>query len=323
MSALYGAPIIRRIIKGYKKILELIKKEKPDIVFSDTDFPSLLAIAKEKKRVKGYYLTNTLRIGRLGRQLLENGNITSLMLTENLKYVFNQKIDTLFLYLYKKCKKVYCLYFPPPYTLAQHNMIKENPFTTKLQYVGIIGGKRPHELLSKEKLMEKLELNSELPTIYLGISGPNKDFLLHFFTELFDECLDKNIIITTGTPSAGNGYKDKKIKVFNWYPVREELIKVADVVIARAGLGTISEILSFGKKSILIPELQPEQIENANALKQRGLCLTIHEKNLDRKNFEDRLAKILHDYQMEKQLKEYQQLCSQYDALSSIVKDFN
>ncbi|MFX1519386.1 MAG: glycosyltransferase [Promethearchaeota archaeon] len=323
MSALYGAPIIHRIIKGYKKILELIKKEKPDVVLSDTDFPSLLAIAKENQRVKGYYLTNTLRIGRLGRQLLENGHITSRMLTENLKCIFNQKIDTLFRYLYKKCKKVYCLDFPPPYTLAQHNMLEENPFATKLQYIGVIGGKQSHELPSKEKLMEKLELNKEHPTLYIGVSGPNKDSLLYFFEELFDERLDKNIIITTGTPSTDHVYKNKKVKVFNWYPVREELIKVADVVIARAGLGTISEILAFGKKSILIPELQPEQIENANALEQRSLCLVMDEKTLDKKNFEAQLEIILQDSKMEKQLNEYQMLCSKYNALSAITDDFN
>ena len=321
MSALNGAPIVHRIIKGYKKILKILKKEgQPDYIISDADFPTLLTIARHN--LEGSFLTNTLRIGTLGKRLLEYGK-TGRILRPNLKFLFNQKVDAFFLYLYNRTKKIYCLDFPYPYTLARHNKLAG--FNGKLQYCGLIKGKDPQELPSKEEIMKKLELNPDLPTIYFGISGPNKNKLVNFFTKLYDGCKEKNIIITTGTPSSSSllPYRNKAFRLFHWYPVREELIKIADVVVARAGLSTITEILTFGKKSLLIPELQPEQMENAHSLESRGLCATIHEKALNEEIFNTQLERVLENNQMIKRLKEYQKLCNQSDALSMITTDFN
>ncbi len=172
--------------------------------------------------------------------------------------------------------------------------------------------------------MKKLKLNPDLPTIYFGISGPNKYPLINFFTKLFDGCKDKNVIVTTGTPSSSlPSYRNNQFILFHWYPVREELLKVSDVVVARAGLSTISEILTFGKKSVLLPELQPEQMENAHSLESRGLCYTIHPAALNEKIFNTQLERVLDNNQMIERLKEYQKLCNQSDALSIIVSDFN
>jgi len=265
-----------------------------------------------------------LRIGTLGKELLDIGT-TGRLLHTSLKDLFNEKVDSLFLYLYKRTQKIYCLDFPKPYTLARHNFLADSfDFNGKLKYCGLINGKDPKELPSKEEIMEKLDLNPDLPTIYIGISGPTKYRVIRFFKNLYINCEDKNIIITTGTPSASlPHHRNKAFRLFNWYPIREELIKVADVVVARAGLSTISEILLFGKKSILIPELQPEQMENARALERRGLCMTIHKKPLNKELFEMQLKTILNDTQISDQLKEYQSLCRQYDALSMITKDCN
>ena len=306
LSAIYSAPIIQRIVSGYKKILNITKQEQPDHIISDADFPTLLTIARHRHELEGYFLTNTLRIGTLGKKLLDTGK-TGRLLHTSLKDLFNEKVDSLFLYLYKRTQKIYCLDFPKPYTLARHNLFADSfDFNGKLKYCGLIKGRNPEELPSKAELMEKLDLNPELPTIYIGISGPTKHRVIRFFKNLYIDCEDKNIIITTGTPSSSlPHHRNKEFRLFNWYPVREELIKVADVVVARAGLSTISEILLFGKKSILIPELQPEQMENARALERRDLCMTIYKKPLDKELFEMQLKTILNDTQITDQLKEY------------------
>ncbi|MFX1466853.1 MAG: glycosyltransferase, partial [Promethearchaeota archaeon] len=249
---------------------------------------------------------------------------TGRILRPNLKFLFNKKVDAFFLYLYNRTKKIYCLDFPHPYTLARHNILEADSFNGKLQYCGLIKGKDPQELPSKEEIIKKLELNPDLPTFYFGLSGPNKYPLINFFTKLFDGCKDKNIVITTGTPSSSLlPYRNNEFRLFHWYPVREELIKIADVVVARAGLSTISEILTFGKKSLLLPELQPEQMENAHSLESRGLCSTIHPEALNEKIFNTQLERLLENNQMIKRLKDYQKLCNQSDALSVIVSDFN
>jgi UDP-N-acetylglucosamine--N-acetylmuramyl-(pentapeptide) pyrophosphoryl-undecaprenol N-acetylglucosamine transferase len=60
-------------------------------------------------------------------------------------------------------------------------------------------------------------------------------------------------------------------------------LNLADLVISRAGSGSISEIAAVGKPSILVPlpeSAQNHQLENAYLYAQRGACIVIEENNL-------------------------------------------
>jgi UDP-N-acetylglucosamine--N-acetylmuramyl-(pentapeptide) pyrophosphoryl-undecaprenol N-acetylglucosamine transferase len=63
--------------------------------------------------------------------------------------------------------------------------------------------------------------------------------------------------------------------------------KAADLIISRAGSGSIFEIAAVGKPSILIPlpeSAQNHQVKNAYSYSKRGACIVIEEVNL-RPNF--------------------------------------
>jgi predicted glycosyltransferase len=59
-------------------------------------------------------------------------------------------------------------------------------------------------------------------------------------------------------------------------------IRAADVIVAMAGHNSVSEILSFGRPSILVPRVTPrrEQVIRAEALRQRGLVRMIQPAEL-------------------------------------------
>ena len=58
----------------------------------------------------------------------------------------------------------------------------------------------------------------------------------------------------------------------------------ADLVISRAGAGTVFEILALKKRSILIPlegQTRGDQVENANYFAKQGLCKVLRQSELD------------------------------------------
>ncbi len=61
------------------------------------------------------------------------------------------------------------------------------------------------------------------------------------------------------------------------------LYACADLIVCRAGAGTIFEILALKKPSILIPlegQTRGDQIENANYFKKRGLCRVLKQSDI-------------------------------------------
>lgn len=58
----------------------------------------------------------------------------------------------------------------------------------------------------------------------------------------------------------------------------------ADLVVSRAGAGTVFEILALKKRAILIPlegQTRGDQVENANHFERQGLCKTLRQSKLD------------------------------------------
>ena len=79
------------------------------------------------------------------------------------------------------------------------------------------------------------------------------------------DCQIKNYIQTEFITDMGNAYA------------------VADIVVARAGAGTVFELLALKKPSLLIPlenQTRGDQIENANYFQARGLCRVLRQNNL-------------------------------------------
>lgn len=77
--------------------------------------------------------------------------------------------------------------------------------------------------------------------------------------------------------------KSSNIKVVPYIKDMPEVLKFTDIIISRAGATTISEILSLGLVSILIPSpyvANNHQYLNALSLKNNDACILIEEKIL-------------------------------------------
>ena len=70
---------------------------------------------------------------------------------------------------------------------------------------------------------------------------------------------------------------------------------LADLVICRAGAGSITELAFFGKAAILIPYpyAGAHQLENAGSLKKKEAALVIEEKELEGPKLAELILKLM------------------------------
>jgi len=85
--------------------------------------------------------------------------------------------------------------------------------------------------------------------------------------------------------------------VYKFFEPMNKAYQLADLVIARAGACTVTELALFKKKSILIPYpfAGNHQIFNALVLSEKGLAEIIEEKNLSGINLKQKMFQLLNE----------------------------
>ena len=140
----------------------------------------------------------------------------------------------------------------------------------------------------------------------------NKDYQIIWATgpKQFDiikeELASKNIDI--------NNIENAKILPYIYN--MEEVMNVSNIIVARSGAMTITEISNLGKPSILIPlpnVSQDHQLYNAKVLENVGAAKIILNNELNKNNLEDEIEEIIKNPQLMHEMEE--------KAFSKSVKD--
>ena len=88
--------------------------------------------------------------------------------------------------------------------------------------------------------------------------------------------------------------RQENVLFFNWIPNRFEYLKACDVVVSRAGHGTLTQSISYGKPLILVPTPNhPEQLNNARVAAEMGVAKVIEQKNLNKQTLLEAVRKTL------------------------------
>lgn len=145
----------------------------------------------------------------------------------------------------------------------------------------------------------RFPLETTDPVIYITGGSQGSHFINHMISECLAKLLDKYVLVhQTGDSSEfkdfdklsilkdglNNGKRDRYIisKFYSPYEVGA-VMKRADLVISRAGVNTISELIILEKPSYLIPlpiSQKDEQMKNAEFLKKLGLGEVGNQKSL-------------------------------------------
>lgn len=166
--------------------------------------------------------------------------------------------------------------------------------------------------LNKNQARETFGLDPDKITILvtggsLGAKSINESVKLWVNTH-FDS--DKHQIIwQTGSAHAeyyvSNFGEKKGIWISAFIDDMAAAYKAADIVIARAGAGTLSELCALGKASVLIPSpwvAEDHQRKNAESLREKNAAIVVDERAIER--FPEELQNLLENTQLRESIEQ-------------------
>ncbi len=214
--------------------------------------------------------------------------------------------------------------FPKPYTISAGNLNIPKSYEEHVKLIGPILSTRPNELPSKEELREKLGLPINKPVLFAPISGPLREraFLTGILRRILLEFPDDyEIVMSLGYPNADHEpIRHSNLTIYKWLPNRFEYLKACDLVMARAGHGTLTQCLCYGKPMIIVPTpSHTEQINNAKQVEAFGVAKVIEQEELSREKLLSSVRQTLKGETPER-LRQIQQEVLRHDGLENAAK---
>jgi uncharacterized protein (TIGR00661 family) len=157
------------------------------------------------------------------------------------------------------------------------------------------------------------------------ISGPTteKAFVSGVLRKiLLDFPSDYEIVISYGCPNADTKpIRHGNVTIYKWLPNRFEYLKACDVVIGRAGHGTITQCICYGTPMIIIPTPgHTEQLTNARQAKNLGVAKIVLQEMLDKTKLLKCVQQMLQPDIIHR-TEEIQREALKYDGLESATKE--
>ena len=222
--------------------------------------------------------------------------------------------------LYKKVNCVCVAYTETKKILKSNNIILTgNPLPFK------------NNNLNKEEARNHLNLNKNKRTILIiGGSQGAAPLNQHFYDNYeFYKKNDYQIILQCGENnynSIPDYIKNQKNIMIRGFFDKENMLKVykaADIVVARAGAISISELTYLSKAMILIPytyAANNHQQINAESIKNKKACIIIQQNELNTRILEKTINRLFNE-NLINQLEQYSFKASFPDAIDSIYKE--
>ncbi len=219
--------------------------------------------------------------------------------------------------LSKKAQKIYTAYDNLERFFAGDKIVKTgNPIREELH----------HNKVSKDEALRSFGLNKAKKTIFI-VGGSLGAMPVNRAIEKNLEKIKQNdwqLIWQTGKNhyEKFKKYNDDTIKVKSFIQNMKDAYAVADVIISRAGAGSISELAVLGKPVILVPSpyvAEDHQTKNAQALADEKAAILIKEKDLD-KQLLPTLKKLMTDDNLYKEYQTNIKKFAQPNATKQIVE---
>ena len=215
--------------------------------------------------------------------------------------------------------------FPPPYTISVGNLRIPNSYQKSVNLIGPILPIRPDELPSRREIRRELGLNEDKPLIFAPISGPTKEraYVTGILRQIFKEISDDyQIVMSLGYPNTSTEpIRNGNLTVYKWIPHRFEHLKACDLVIARAGHGTLTQSICYGKPLLLVPTpSHTEQLNNAKRAVQLGIAEMIEQKDLDKETLLETIQKMLGNTQFQERVEQIQREVLKLNGVEAAVQ---
>jgi UDP:flavonoid glycosyltransferase YjiC (YdhE family) len=214
--------------------------------------------------------------------------------------------------------------FPKPYTICAGNLNIPKSYGKNVKLIGPILPMHPNKLPDEKELRKKLRLSNDKPVIFAPISGPVKEkaFLIGILRKiLLNFPKDYEVVISLGYPNTDNKPMHYgNVTLYKWVPNRFEYLKACDIIVGRAGHGTITQCMSYGKPMILVPTpSHTEQLSNAKQAGNLGVAKIVLQEELNKEKLLGSVQQLLGN-DVRERLKEVQKETLKHDGLEHAVK---
>ncbi len=236
-----------KVLKGYAQARSLMRKLKPDIVFSKGGFVSVpVVLAAKHAKVPAIIHESDMTPGLANKIAIPSASRVCCNFPETLKHLPEGKA-----------------------------VLSGSPIRKEL-----LAG-------SREKAYTYTGLNAEKPVILIVGGSSGSKVINDAVRKLLPQLLpDYQIIHLCGKGNLDAAFNDTKGYVQYEYANEElaDMFALADIVISRAGANAICELLALHKPNILIPlsrnASRGDQILNANSFKKQGFSYVLEEEEL-------------------------------------------
>ncbi len=181
---------------------------------------------------------------------------------------------------------------PPPYTISERNLWGSG--VGKTRYIGFLtvtGNAAADDTLRRFS-------SDPRPRIFWQVSGPPKTrtALVRKAVECAAALAEKYaFVISGGDPTSSHeAFRVSGGWFYGWCKIAETYFSSCDVVVARAGHGTIGQAILSSKPSLLIPiPRQPEQEGNADKAARLGVSIHLDQDSVDPRSIDEALGRLL------------------------------
>lgn len=265
-ETLLDSPVILgRALRQFQKELANIRSFSPEAVLSDSVLPTVLAA--RATRVPVYTVLNQLTVSSSHG---EQGALSRL-----LSFGTSAGMGR----FWRFSDGVFLPDLPPPYTISEKNLWGSSLEGTR--YVGFLFST---EAGTPDEASAEFA-GSGKPRVFWQVSGPPRtraEFLRAAFAVASALSPKYSFVISAGDPGG-----DRRPERFGWgwhygWCANAGIyFRTCDVVVSRAGHGTIAQAITSSKPSLLVPiPKQPEQEGNAAKAEKLGVSRTLAQSAL-------------------------------------------
>jgi UDP:flavonoid glycosyltransferase YjiC (YdhE family) len=310
---------IRTFLRQLVRELRFMQLFRPDIVFSDSRASSLLAA--RLLRLPVVLMLNQFRIEIIRRPSQKRISMLDKLffVIANIGWLF---IRTSIEIVWARSENILIPDLPNPHTISLGNLAIPKRYNGKMKLIGPIVVNQRSKNSNVNQLRQELRLTLNKNIVYAAISGPRveREVLSQMLLKSLRPVARKyQVILSRGKPEGSPRSRSVAgLLVFDWISNQDDYIKASDIIVSRAGHGTIMKSLVYGVPMILIPiPDHPEQYSNARRAESLGVAKVIDQNKINSKTLDSAIAYLLAKRRYRENAKKIQKSVSSLNAVET------
>ncbi len=276
---------------GLNQARKIINDYKPDLIFSAGGFVAvpIIWIARLKK-IKIIIHQQDAKVGLANKMSGPFADIITTAFSETVKEFYS------------------------------HSGLFKHEKTKRIEWVGNPVRK---EFFTKE-LPDKqfFNLKDDLPVLLIFGGGTGAKQINEVVAKAIPDLVKSHQVVhITGQGKKDPRFQNPNYHVYDFLPTQmPTIMKMADIVICRAGLSTMAELSVLGKVAIVVPMPKSHQEENAQVLKDRSAAVVLDKTEFNPENLERVVTTLKFNVVRQKLLSENISKLMPHDAQTRLAK---